>query len=165
MGADDMWRQEEDNMGGLLHLQGYDPVIKITNTERQRGPGTVPDPKAAKERRRRRPSRYRGKFKACGKFGHEETRCQFLAMFLYCKKYMEGRSEHDIQSVFEHSFRRNEEDVPFEEVKRRVGENGMTVNRMALEMDWAHFAPLTFEETYMVADGEDSSQVEEDEDE
>ena len=78
---------------------------------------------------------------------------------------MERRSEQDIQSVFEHWLRRNEEDVPFEEVKRRVDEKGMSVNRMALEMDWAHFAPLTFEETCMVADGEDSSQVDEGEDE
>ena len=36
---------------------------------------------------------------------------------------------------------------------------------MALEMNWAHFAPLTLEETCMVADDEDSSQVDEDEDE
>jgi len=160
-----MWRQEEENMGGSLHLQGYNPVIRMTNAERQRGPGNVPDPRAAKERRRRRPPRYRGKCKACGKFGHEEARCEFLAMFLYCKKYMEGRSEQDSQSVCEHWLRRNEEDVPFEEAKRRVDEKEMSVNRMALEMDWAHFAPLTLEETCMVADDEDSSQVDEDEDE
>jgi hypothetical protein len=36
---------------------------------------------------------------------------------------------------------------------------------MALEMDWAHFTLLTLEETCMVADDEDSSQVDADEDE
>ena len=85
-------------------------------------------------------------------------------MFLYCKQYLEGRSEGDIQSVFEHWLRHNEEDVPFGEAKRRVDENEMSVNQMALEMDWAYFTPLTFKETCMVADCEDLSQVGEDDD-
>ena len=122
------------------------------------------DLKATRECRRRRPPQYRGKCKVCEKFGHEEARCEFLTMFLYCKKYTEGRSEGDIQSVFKHWLRHNEKDVPFEEVKRQVDENGLFVNRIALEKDCVYSVPLTFEETCMVADSKDLSQVGEDDD-
>ena len=78
---------------------------------------------------------------------------------------MVGRLEAEIQSVFEHWLKRNEEDVPFGEVKRRVDKKGMSVNRMALEMDWAYFAPLTLEETCEVVTVVDSSQESNDDDE
>jgi hypothetical protein len=71
---------------------------------------------------------------------------------------MAGREEKEIQSVFEHWASRNKDDMPYGEMKQRVDERGMSVNRMAAEMDWAYFAPLTREETFDLvnSDSEDT---------
>ena len=143
-------RSEESSAtrADLLHLQGFDPVIRMANVEQRQGPRHPPDPVATRERRRRAP-RYKHRCKACGKFGHEESRCEFLAMFLYCTKWMATRTEDDVKSVYEHWASRNQIDAPYNEIKQKVQDRGMTMNRMVEEMDWEHFAPLTMEESFV----------------
>ena len=143
-------RQDDDSatQEGLLHLQGFDPVVRMTNVEQRRGPRHPPDPGATRERRRRRAPRYQHRCKACGKFGHEESRCEFLAMYLYCTKWMSTRTEDDVKSVYEHWASRNQVDVAYDDVRQKVRDRGMAVNRMVEEMDWECFAPLTMEESF-----------------
>lgn len=163
----DAWARAEDSgseetFDSQTHLQGFDPVVKIANMERQRGPGNPPDPRAARERRRRRPPRYKFKCKACGKFGHEEARCEFLAMYIYCKRYMKDRAESEIQSVFDHWMRRNEEDVSYGEMKGKIADREMSVKRMAAEVDWAYFTPLSMDECFEWEDNDSESSDDED---
>ena len=108
-----------ENHEGLLHLQGFDPVVRMTNVEQRRGPRHPPDPGATRERIRRAP-RYQHRCKACGKFGHEELRCEFLAMFLYCTKWMATRTEDDVKSVYEYWVSRNQIDVTYNDIKQKV---------------------------------------------
>ena len=96
-----------DGQEGLLHLQGFGPVVRMTNVEQRRGPRHPPDPEATRERRRQQAPRYQHRCKACGKSGHEESRCEFLAMFLYCTKWMATRTEDDVKAVYEHWASRN----------------------------------------------------------
>ena len=133
---------------GLLHLQGFDPVVRMTNVEQRRGPRHPPDPGATREHRRRAP-RYQHRCKACGKFGHEESRCEFLAMFLYCTKWMATRTEDDVKSVYKHWASRNQIDVSYNDVKQQVRDRGMTLYYMVEDMDWECFSPLTMEELFM----------------
>lgn len=160
MRADDSG--SEDTHETQSHLQGFDPVVKIANMERQRGPGNPPDPRAARERRRRRPPRYKFRCKACGKFGHEEARCEFLAMYIYCKRYMKDRPESEIQSVFDHWMRRNEEDVSYGQMKNKIADREMSVKRMAAEVDWAYFTPLSMDECFELEEPRSESSEDED---
>jgi hypothetical protein len=74
---------------------------------------------------------------------------------LYCKKYMTNRTEAEIQSVFDHWIYRNQDDMFYGEMKRKVADRGMSVNRMASEVGRASFASLTMIECFEV-DDEDS---------
>jgi hypothetical protein len=83
------------------YIQGYGLCANVTgvdyrDTEYRHGPCSAPDPRAARERRARRLLKHRARCTTCGKFGHEAARCEFLAMYLYCKKYMQGKSEVEI---------------------------------------------------------------------
>ena len=61
---------------------------------------------------------------------------------------MATRTEDDVKSVYEHWASRNQVDVPYDDIKQKVQERGMTVNRMVEEMDLECFAPLTMEESF-----------------
>jgi hypothetical protein len=71
-------------------------------------------------------------------------------MFLYCTKWMSTRTEDDVKSVFEHWATQNQVDVDYDEVKRKVRDRGMSINRMVDEMDWECFTPLTMEESFEI---------------
>ena len=143
-------RQEEVSVTqeGLLHLWGYDPVVQMTNVEQRRGPRHPPDPGATQERRRQRAPWHQHRCKECGKFGHKELRCEFLAIFVYCTKWMATRTKDDVKSVYEHWASRNQVDVSYTDGTQKVRDIGLTVNRMVEEMDWECFAPLTVEESF-----------------
>ena len=49
-------------------------------------------------------------------------------MFLYCTNWMATRTEDAVKSVYEHWASRNQVDVSYEDVKRKVRDRGMTVN-------------------------------------
>ena len=68
-------RQEDVSVEqeGLLHLQGFNPVVQMTNVEQRRGPRHPPDPSATQERRQQWAPWYQHRCKVCGKFGHEES--------------------------------------------------------------------------------------------
>jgi hypothetical protein len=160
--ADDRRGQSEESEGdathdSVTHLQGFDPVVKIANMERQHAPSNPPDPRATREQRRRRPPRYKNRCKACGKFGHEETRCEFLALYLSCRWFMKDRTEMEIQSVFDHWNERNQDDVTYVGMRRKLDDRGMSVRRMTSEMDWAFFVPLSREECFELDEGTDTS--------
>ena len=43
----------------------------------------------------------------CGKYGHKEAKCELLAMFLWCRKYMMDMPEDEVNSVFKYWYERN----------------------------------------------------------
>ena len=78
---------------------------------------------------------------------------------------MKDRSEADVKSVYEHWCDRNRdfrsrgaphrEGAPpsYEDMKQMVERRGIHVKRMAREMDWSCFAPITGEESMEMAQG------------
>ena len=46
-------QQEDDSVAqeGLMHLQGYDPVVQMANVKQRRGPRNPPDLSATREHR------------------------------------------------------------------------------------------------------------------
>ena len=75
-----------------------------------------------------------------------------MAMYIYCKRYMKDRTESEIQSVFDHWMRRNEEDVSYGEMKGKIADREMSVKRMSAEVDWAYFTPLSMDECFELDD-------------
>jgi hypothetical protein len=71
-------------------------------------------------------------------------------MYLYCNKYMQGTSEVDIQSVFDHWCNRNQdcnqETTSYANVRSNMRERGIIIRRITSEMDWGYFKPLSREE-------------------
>ena len=55
---------------------------------------------------------------------------------------MSTRTEDEVQLVFAQWAHRNTAEVPYEEVKRRLADKGMSVNQMVEEIDWEHFTLL-----------------------
>ena len=125
--------------------------------------GQPPNPQAARMCRRRQPLRHRALCGACGRFGHEETRCEFLAMCLYCKKYMVDKTKQEVKLVFDHWSQMNrdyDQDPPaYDDIQRNVSERGVSIRRLSRSMDWSLFEPLTQDECFQIEEeAEDSSE-------
>ena len=127
-------------------LQGYCPRVNNTRAGGQcRRWSSEPMSEEVAAWRAVHPGRHRERCRACGKFGHCETRCESLAMFLYVKRYMKGKSEEDVQSVFEHWCERNrdyskgrsrEELTPtYQDVRGSVERRDIELRRMRREMN------------------------------
>ena len=67
-------------------------------------------------------------------------------MFLWCRRYMMGKSEEETVSVFAHWTERNQQHLTYDHIKSGVRDCGISIRRIATEMDWGHFAPLTRDE-------------------
>ena len=50
---------------------------------------------------------HQARCKVCGKYGHKEAKCELLAMFLWCRKYMMDMPEDEVNSVFKYWYERN----------------------------------------------------------
>ena len=156
-------RPDEDSEGWDAnegeHLQGYGLKINSVGYDGYAGRGDArgpnqmpPDPRATRQRRQqRRPPRHQARCRACGKYGHEEARCEFLAMFLWCRRYMKGKSEEEVASVFDHWTERNQKDPTYARIREGTRERGISIRRIEMEMDWGYFAPLTRDECMQVS--------------
>ena len=71
-----------------------------------------------------------------------------LRCFIYCTKWMTTQTEDNVKSVYKHWTSRNQVDVSYDDVKQKVRDRGMMINRMVEEMDWECFAPLTMDESF-----------------
>ena len=56
---------------------------------------------------------------------------------------MMDKSEEEVVSVFAHWSDRNQQHPSYEHIKAGVRDRGISVRRIAAEMDWGRFAPLT----------------------
>ena len=104
--ASDSGSSTDDSETPSLHLQGFPPLVDaLLNHQSKSPPEYAPDPRAAKRRR----SRFTGKCDACGRRGHKATSCEFLAMYLWCQKYMSGCTEKEVKSAMDHWTEKNKE--------------------------------------------------------
>ena len=84
-------------------------------------------------------------------------------MFLWCRKYMMDKSEEEVTSVFTHWTERNQQHPTYNHIKSGVRDRGISVRRIAAEMDWGHFTPLTRDECVQVpARGDEAWEAESD---
>ena len=67
--------------------------------------------------------RYDKSCKACGKFGHPEETCAALAINIWIKRYMNGKSDEDVKLILDNWQERN---------KKWVGK-GRTVSTILTE--------------------------------
>ena len=132
------------------HLQGYCLRVNATDAgycRGYRGPSqTPPDPQAARQRWMHRTPWHQARCKACGKYGHEEARCKFLVMFLWCGKYMMNKTEEKVNLVFEHWCKRNKKHPSYDKIKATVRNRGISSRKITAQMIWEHFSPMLKDE-------------------
>ena len=56
---------------------------------------------------------------------------------------MMDKTEDEVNSVFEHWCERNKKHPLYEETKTTVRDRGISIQKIAAQMDWEHFAPMT----------------------
>ena len=69
------------------HIQGFRVLVNRLDSapaDKRQGP-RYPDPAKSHRRREKRPF-FDGRCNACGRYGHQATQCDFLAMFSYMKE-------------------------------------------------------------------------------
>ena len=143
-----------------LHLHGHEALcnaLRQNGTKRfqRRSPNEnrpEPNPASTFRRRTRRPT-FNGACPACGRFGHEPPHCDFLAMFVWTKKYLRNVSRSILEENEKQWMERN---------KRFLGENKENTPRKVArayaemlgcdsvdhlaeladaELDWDYFEP------------------------
>ena len=133
-----------------LHLQGFLPVVNSMINRSKSPPENVPDPRAAS---RRRNVRFKGKCDACGRRGHKATSYEFLDMYLWCQKYMHGRSVEDVRSAMDHWTEKNKEWLgptrrdPTTIARAHMVATNLTEDQMCQDMCWGILAPDDSEES------------------
>ena len=63
---------------------------------------------------------------------------------------MMDKSEEEVTSVFTHWTERNQQHPTYDHIKSGVRDRGISVRRIAAEMDWRHFTPFTRDECVQV---------------
>ena len=103
-----------------LHLHGHEALCNALRQNgkrfQRRSPNEnrpEPNPASTFRRRTRRPT-FNGACPACGRFGHEPPHCDFLAMFVWTKKYLRNVSRSILEENEKQWMERN---------KRFLGEN------------------------------------------
>ena len=64
--------------------------------------------------------------------------------------------------MFDHWKARNQDDVTYTGMRRKLDGRGMRVRQMTAEIDWAYFVPLSRDECFGVDEGPDLSDSKED---
>ena len=83
-------------------------------------------------------------------------------MNLFAKKCMKRKPEEQVQLVFDHwvehtRYVQSRNPAPtYKEIKEKVRENGLTVNKISRRMECDHFEPLTAKECLEAPSSEDS---------
>lgn len=162
---EDLYCQE---IGAGIHLHGYEALcnaLKQNGKRFQRRPQNEqrpePNPASTFRRRNQRP-KYNGICAACGRYGHEPPQCDFLAMYVWSKKYLRYVSKSILEENERNWLERN---------KRFLGENKEnTPSKVAMayaeklgcdsinhlteiadaELDWDYFEPQADDEPIVV---------------
>ena len=141
-----------------LHLHGHEALcnaLRQNGKRFQRRSPTEnrpePNPASTFRRRTRRPT-FNGACPACGRFGHEPPHCDFLAMFVWTKKYLRNVSRSILEENEKQWMERNKrflgekKDNTPRKVARTYAESlGCGVDHLAeladAELDWDYFEP------------------------
>ena len=63
---------------------------------------------------------------------------------------MMDKSEEEVESVFAHWTKRNQQLPTYDNIKSGMRDCGISIRRIAAEIDWGHFAPLVSNECMQV---------------
>ena len=128
------------------HLQGFQVMVNRTDAPASGGRGGTkyPDPAHAHRRRSRNPT-FDGRCRACGRWGHQATTCDFLAMYAYIQKYWKSKSDKEVEAAEKRWTERNskwldgDSRTPTRVSKAYCFDCGIDPEVIAEEMDWDFF--------------------------